>query len=453
MAYTYSYFVKVAQNNDGKYSSWLILEDLNLHLYVSSVDGLRKYSAYDLSLLAEAPSISPSYQNYLWGDDNYIYTVKQGNSSGMVMKYQKADLALVASSSYIPGTSAYGLWGDDNYIYEANVGYPNHIFRLNKLDLSYVDSLNIACVGGIWGDAEYIYALGGDTDSTLSKIDKATFTLVGSVSLAPSGTKGYSICGDTSFLYVAVFNHSTNRAYLSKYWKSLEYIKSTSAYANNNRYAMEVSLSGADAYVVFAEETSLRLFTAIDLTFVGFRTGFGLIYGLSSDADYAYAGSSWTTGIYKYDIIQATLVSVKYPSDAMARVSSIRRIFRPGLYRMEVALGDLGFDWDVAEAAMKKITGAVKEPEVPPTVTPTVPQPTAVLTPEDWTKIIEKQKELGLLTTPSELPTVATKTTTPYTIPTPPSFEPAPSILETIILLPVKAVDIFWGLIKGIFGK
>jgi len=43
-----------------------------------------------------------------------------------------------------------------------------------------------------------------------------------------------------------------------------------------------------------------------------------------------------------------------YPSDAIARVSSIRHIYRPGMYRMQVGLGDLGLDIDIAEAAIRR---------------------------------------------------------------------------------------------------
>ena len=40
-----------------------------------------------------------------------------------------------------------------------------------------------------------------------------------------------------------------------------------------------------------------------------------------------------------------------YPTDAMARVSSIRHLFRPGMYRMEIRLGDIGFDARELETA------------------------------------------------------------------------------------------------------
>lgn len=45
------------------------------------------------------------------------------------------------------------------------------------------------------------------------------------------------------------------------------------------------------------------------------------------------------------------------------RVSSIRRVYRPGLYRMELSFGDLGFDVDVSEVALRKVPDTVTEPE------------------------------------------------------------------------------------------
>lgn len=42
-----------------------------------------------------------------------------------------------------------------------------------------------------------------------------------------------------------------------------------------------------------------------------------------------------------------------YPSHPMARASSIRHIFRPGMFRMQVGLGNLGLDIDIAETAVR----------------------------------------------------------------------------------------------------
>jgi len=62
-----------------------------------------------------------------------------------------------------------------------------------------------------------------------------------------------------------------------------------------------------------------------------------------------------------------------YPSDGLGnpdsevRVSSIRHIFRPGMFRMQVGLGDLGLDIDIAETAVRKALDTAKEiVEAPP---------------------------------------------------------------------------------------
>lgn len=54
-----------------------------------------------------------------------------------------------------------------------------------------------------------------------------------------------------------------------------------------------------------------------------------------------------------------------YPTGDLTRVSSIRRIFRPGMYRMEVALGAIGFEWDMPEVAEGRAPEESKEPEIP----------------------------------------------------------------------------------------
>lgn len=102
------------------------------------------------------------------------------------------------------------------------------------------------------------------------------------------------------------------------------------------------------------------------------------------------------------------------PSDAVARVSSIRRVYRPGLYRMEVALGDLGFNVDVSEAAIKKVPDEVTEPEVPAEGA-LVPEDEPI-TPADIEEIIRWQKETfpEWYTPP---PDWATRTTAPFKMP------------------------------------
>lgn len=153
---------------------------------------------------------------------------------------------------------------------------------------------------------------------------------------------------------------------------------------------------------------------------------------------------------------------IHYPSDTMARVSSIRRIYHPGLYRMEVALGDLGFDVDVAEAAIKKIVGAVEEPEISSGELPVIP-PLPIgreLTPEERAKIIEAlskvtEAQKGLYPTPAEIPTVATKTTRLQVMPTvaPPKtpFVMPEALVATQVFSPVYIAQKIFGFIKGLF--
>jgi len=64
--------------------------------------------------------------------------------------------------------------------------------------------------------------------------------------------------------------------------------------------------------------------------------------------------------------LEFTYYKAPYPSDSMARVSSIRHIFRPGFYRMQVGLGDIGLDIDVAEATVRKALDTAKEVDIKP---------------------------------------------------------------------------------------
>ena len=75
--------------------------------------------------------------------------------------------------------------------------------------------------------------------------------------------------------------------------------------------------------------------------------------------------TSWDfTYIYTYVLSQEHGGGL-YPVDDMSRVSSNRHIFRPGLFAMQVGLGDLGFDVDVAETAVRVALDTTKEVGVP----------------------------------------------------------------------------------------
>ena len=64
-----------------------------------------------------------------------------------------------------------------------------------------------------------------------------------------------------------------------------------------------------------------------------------------------------------------------FPSDDVARVSSIRHIFKPGLFRMEATVGALGFGIDIAEESVRSELGVAKKPPVAPTSPAPTPAP------------------------------------------------------------------------------
>lgn len=89
------------------------------------------------------------------------------------------------------------------------------------------------------------------------------------------------------------------------------------------------------------------------------------------DLRYLYPLCNYNTGATGYahsGYVENVIIVPSYPSDDIARVSSIRHIFRPGMFRMQVGLGDLGLDIDVAEATVRKELDTAKEvEEAPPT--------------------------------------------------------------------------------------
>lgn len=100
------------------------------------------------------------------------------------------------------------------------------------------------------------------------------------------------------------------------------------------------------------------------------------------------AGVAWTNGmIYtSYDMFFEEWGAARLlPIDDVARVSSIRHIFRPGFFRMQVALGELGFDVDVAEAVVRKTLETAKEVEDVPAEPLVTKPPTTTLQPSDVT--------------------------------------------------------------------
>ncbi len=91
------------------------------------------------------------------------------------------------------------------------------------------------------------------------------------------------------------------------------------------------------------------------------------VTGLASGTTYYCRAKAHNSGGWSYGAVRAVTTEspVVHPADTTTRVSSIRHIFQPGLNVMQAGLGDLGFDIDVAEAAIRKIVAGEleKEPE------------------------------------------------------------------------------------------
>ncbi len=89
------------------------------------------------------------------------------------------------------------------------------------------------------------------------------------------------------------------------------------------------------------------------------------------------------TGAYRPKLV-ITYYTGAFPSDAVARVSSIRHICLPGSCRMQVGVGALGFDIDVVESSVRLALETAKETKPsympPPELTGYIP-PTAVTAP------------------------------------------------------------------------
>jgi len=141
----------------------------------------------------------------------------------------------------------------------------------------------------------------------------------------------------------------------------------------------------------------------------------------------AYATNSIDTS---YGALVSFTTSNVYPSDTISRVSSIRHIYRPGFFRMQVGLGDLGFDIDVAESAVRSALDTTKEVVEPPAELPvTKPSATRAPAPPSPPAPAPSTTKPG---TPSYM--AGTPITPPPTVPAPPPVELteyAKKILET----------------------
>lgn len=108
--------------------------------------------------------------------------------------------------------------------------------------------------------------------------------------------------------------------------------------------------------------------------------------------------------------------SLLFPTDPVARVSGIRRVYRPGLYRMELNLGDIGFAIDVSSAGFSHVPEVIEEPEVPGEEKPSAVPAGVPMTEADWAEVIIQQVKEGWIVPNANVPGIgmpvgATKST------------------------------------------
>jgi len=396
LSFTYTYLDLVGSVSTGGLGGalWIDTDYIYTSAVVASINYIAKYLKSDLSLVTMSPDVV-QLPSSIWGDDVFIYVV----AYPYIKKYQKSDL-LFATQSPEGQPVNLAIWGDNTYVYAGKDDSPNVLRKFLKSDLTFVTSIAGAC-SYLCGDDFYLYAAGF---FTMKKVLPSDLSSVWDISYY-GWCRG--LCYDDAYLYTT---NSSN----SYPGEVKQFIKDDGTYVGTTPspggyYAGKCPICCDDTYLFAGFNTYIRMYNKTDLVRIKNKSTGIYIGSIASDPEFVYVNGA-SGSLRKYRII--TFSAAYYPSDAMARVSSIRRIYRPGLYRMEVALGDLGFDWDVSEAAMKKITEAVKEPEVPVEEPSKKPEP---LTELDWKKIIEQQQSsewYKAMTQP--LPTWATKTTTPY---------------------------------------
>lgn len=118
----------------------------------------------------------------------------------------------------------------------------------------------------------------------------------------------------------------------------------------------------------------VRISTAVPLNYLSWRNdNSSPAYTDGAVCTSGDSGSSWTLHTGNDEMFEewgdpqgSGEGGAIFPSDDVARVSSIRHIFRPGLFAMQVALGALGFDIDIAEASVRAALDTAKEVEEAP---------------------------------------------------------------------------------------
>ena len=113
--------------------------------------------------------------------------------------------------------------------------------------------------------------------------------------------------------------------------------------------SITVGSDGTVGSVIESLEFKLSNVLGVYVLYLGYGN-YAITYGASVEDDVECA----TLGVVTGEL---------FPSDPVARVSSIRHICRPGFFRMQVGVGDIGLDIDLAESSVRTALDTAFEPE------------------------------------------------------------------------------------------
>ena len=167
-----------------------------------------------------------------------------------------------------------------------------------------------------------------------------------------------AVVGSTG--YVGTFTHAGSNVFSSR---DYETITGLVVGLNERNVSLEVEIGD---YIGIWMETS----TYIDLDYDA---------GWTNDYWRTLEATNFPYSSYTFDNSGKRIISLygsipaEYPTDqpggvslaGLTRVSSVRHIYQPGLYAMQIGLGDIGLDIDIAETAVRKALLTAKEEAAP----------------------------------------------------------------------------------------
>lgn len=268
----------------------------------------------------------------------------------------------VVRSATVPGAPdkvPYGAGGKADVIYLSDADPTRLVHELSTTDLSSTKSAappSSHLYAGIGGTTKKIWWCDQTNIYELSTTD---FSSVRSV--AEPGDDGDAIGGDDD----TIWHHD---------WRSdLAYELSTTDFSvirSASVLALGTGAGGIGGTVDVIWYTNMTTDYVCELSVFDFSalqtasSPSGAPAGIGGDSGAIWHTDTGTDRIYELD--STIRYDTVYPTGlatTMTRVSSIRHIFRPGMFRMQVGLGDLGLDIDIAESSVRRELETARAPE------------------------------------------------------------------------------------------